>query len=402
MIVGILWGLAAAIVLTFLYTEFGFSDALSKFYLMPWCLATAAVIVAPSVYMVYKGTFDPFHPLVFPAWSYFFPGFVIGGFVLASGISQPYFLSFIQDEHTNLPLTFVYVMLGYAGLTVGFVLPFGKKVGEAIRSWLPSWEWRTEQIAIPALLLFILGLANTILAFALGIIGFQRMEEIGAFDGLIFLFSLFWIEGCVLLWLYIFKSEKLTPTHYFILAVVLSVSFARVAFQGNRSGFIQMLVTIGFAFFVSQKKVTLKHSMIGGILVVLALFVGMIYGTAFRAVKGSHDRASLTQIADTISSTGERLSSNDIGSNLGNGLAAIGERIDSISSLAVVVSNYEALAPYEESYGMDNNIMNELTTFLIPRMIWKDKPISIEPSKYADLYFNFPDNSFAMTPMGDL
>jgi rfaE bifunctional protein nucleotidyltransferase chain/domain len=76
--------------------------------------------------------------------------------------------------------------------------------------------------------------------------------------------------------------------------------------------------------------------------------------------------------------------------------------MDSISSLAVIVSNYEALAPYEESYGMDNNIVNELSTFFVPRVVWKDKPVSIEPSAYGDLYFNYPENSFTMTPMGDL
>ena len=54
-----------------------------------------------------------------------------------------------------------------------------------------------------------------------------------------------------------------------------------------------------------------------------------------------------------------------------------------LSSLAVVVSNYEALAPYEESYGMDHNIINELSTFFIPRIIWKDKPVSIEPRDYG-------------------
>jgi hypothetical protein len=78
------------------------------------------------------------------------------------------------------------------------------------------------------------------------------------------------------------------------------------------------------------------------------------------------------------------------------------ERIDSVSPLAVVVSNYEALAPYEEVWGINDNIYVDTVTFFIPRVAWPDKPVSIEPSKYGDLYFNFSENSFTITPMGDL
>jgi hypothetical protein len=67
-----------------------------------------------------------------------------------------------------------------------------------------------------------------------------------------------------------------------------------------------------------------------------------------------------------------------------------------------VVSNYEALAPYEESWGIRNNIFVDSVTFFIPRIFWPDKPIAIESSKYGDLYFNYDENAFLITPMGDL
>ncbi len=401
--IAFLWGLAAVIVLTLLYTEFGLSQSVGNLYLVPWILGTAAVILAPSIYLIYKGNFDPFHPLVFPAWSYFFPGFVIGGLVLASGLSQPYFLFFIQDAHYNLPLTFVYVMLGFGGLTVGYVLPIGRIVGDYIKRWLPVWQWRTDQILLPGLILFGLGIANTILAFALGLIGFQKVEEIGAFDGLIFLVSLFWMQASFLLWLFIFKSEKLTALHYAVIALLIAVSAGKTAFQGNRGGILQVLILIGFAFVLSKKKITLKHNLVGAVLVVLALIAGMIYGTAFRASKGySQEATGLSDIAENVTTTGEKLTNLDLASNLSNGFAALADRIDSVSSLGVIVSNYEALAADEEKYGISGNIKTELTPFFIPRAVWPDKPISIEPSKYADLYFNYPNNSFTMTPMGDL
>ena len=59
-----------------------------------------------------------------------------------------------------------------------------------------------------------------------------------------------------------------------------------------------------------------------------------------------------------------------------------------LSTLAVVVSNYEELAPYEELYGLSDNIWVDLTTFMIPRVIWPDKPVVADPRKYSDLYFD--------------
>jgi hypothetical protein len=98
----------------------------------------------------------------------------------------------------------------------------------------------------------------------------------------------------------------------------------------------------------------------------------------------------------------DKLGSQDIGTTFSEGLGSLAERLDAVSSLAVVVSNYEALAPYEELWGINDNIYVDTVTFLIPRVIWTDKPVAIEASKYGDLYFNFSENSFAMTPMGDL
>lgn len=397
-----LWGLVAVCIATVLISEFGYGDRSSKYYLLPWCLATGAVIAAPSIYLFYRGQFDPFHPLVFPAWSYFFPGFFVGGLVVSAGLSQPYFLSFIQDETYNLPLTFVYVMLGYGGLTLGFALPYTSRLGKWISGWLPDWDMPTERVAVPALLLMAIGLANTLIAFALGILGFQKTEDIGVYDGIIYLLSLFWIEATFLLWLYVFRSKRIGIWQLLVIALLLSTAFTRSAFQGNRGGFIQLIVLISFAFAFSGRKLTGRHYAVGSVLVSIALLMGMIYGTTFRSIKESQEQVSMDQYAAVVGKTFEKLSEQDTGTILVNGFSALAERIDAVSSLAVVVSNYEALAPYEESWGINNNIYVDTVTFFIPRVIWPDKPISIDPSSYADLYFNFSENSFTITPMGDL
>lgn len=398
----LLWGIVGASLVLLLLGQTDLADSLNKYYLVPWAVACGAVIAAPSVYMLYKGNFDPFHPLVVPAWSYLFPAFCLGGIVLAAGLSEPYFLAFVQDERYNLPLTLVYVMLGYMGLVAGYYIPFGRKVGEKISSYLPVWNWNAERILLPALVLMAVGFANTILGFALGILGFQRVEEIGVFDGLIFLMSLFWMQASFLLWLYIFRSEHFNAKHWAILALLLTTALTRSAFQGNRGSLISILIMVGFAYALSGRKFTLKLSVIGGILVSLALIGGMIYGTTFRSIKQTQDQSTIGQMADVIFATGDKVISQDLGSTIVDGFAALAERIDSVSSLAVIVSNYEQLAAYEEAWGISNNIWNEVTTFFIPRVIWPNKPISIEPKQYADLYFNYSENSFTMTPMGDL
>src|SRR5437762_3665021 len=260
-----LWGLTAVCVFLFLLSAFGFDDRSSKFYLFPWCLATGAVIAAPSIYLIYKRKFSPFHPLVFPAWSYFFPGFFIGGLVLASGLSQPYFLAFVQDENYNLPLTFVYIMLGYGGLTLGFAIPYARRIGSWIGTQLPEWHIRTEQIAFPGLMLLVLGVSNTIIAFAQGLLGFQKVEEIGTFDGILYLLSLFWLEASFLLWLYIFRSRSHRFTNFLIIAVLLLTSFTKTAFQGNRGGLLAIVIDITFAYVLSRRTLTIKHYALGAV-----------------------------------------------------------------------------------------------------------------------------------------
>ena len=99
----------------------------------------------------------------------------------------------------------------------------------------------------------------------------------------------------------------------------------------------------------------------------------MVYGTTFRSVKGNHDTMSIDQFAGVIGDTFSTISSQDMSANLGRGFGALADRLDSISPLAVIVSNYESLAPYEEAYGMANNIWNE-PWFFDPSRNMADKP----------------------------
>ncbi|GEM_PF-475311 len=397
-----LWGVVFVVVLTYFLTDLSVGSGSYKYYLLPWCLLTGGIIASPAIFLFYKGKFDPFHPLVFPAWTYFFPAFFIGGLLLASGIVEPYYLAFVEDERYNLPLTFFYIMLGYLSLIVGYTMPIGRMIGDRVTRWLPVWNWTTEKMAGPGLILLVLGLANTILAFTQGLLGFQKVEERGIFDGIVFLLSLFWIEAGLILWLYVFRTTKLGTKQYLIIATLLISAFARSAFQGNRGIFINTFIMIAFAFVLSGRKVTLKMGSIGAVIGFVAVVFGMIYGTTFRSIKQDQRTLEMDKYADVVTSTIEKVGDQELMSNLTFGFVALGERLESVSSLAVIVSNYEKLAPYEELYGISDNIWTDTVIFFVPRIIWPNKPVGIEPGKYADLYFNFSENAFTMTPIGDL
>jgi hypothetical protein len=91
-----------------------------------------------------------------------------------------------------------------------------------------------------------------------------------------------------------------------------------------------------------------------------------------------------------------------VGDNLTFALDTFAQRIETTSSVAVVVANYEKLEPYSSDYGLAGNIWMYTWTAFIPRFIWPDKPIVSDARAYSALYFDYGDNSFAITPMGDL
>ena len=378
------------------------ANPFKEMYMMPWVFLLGVVIAAPNLYLIYKKRFNLFHPLVFAAWSYFVPAFFLGGLILASGLSQPFYLTFVEDERYNLPLTLAYVALGYGGLTLGFFFPYAKLLGEKVGGMLPVWNWKAENLLLPGVLLLAVGLGNSIIAFTWGILGYQKVAQIGEFDGLLFLLTLFWLEASFLLWLCIFKTPKLLVQHYVVIVLLLLTTLSKAVFQGNRGSLISVFFLVACAFVFSVKRIELRHKIYGACLLVASLVVGMIYGTTFRSVKTSEAQVGFDVYVSMIGTTFDKISNQDMTQVLGDGVAAITERVESVSALAVIVSNYEKLEPYEESYGLKDNIWNDSILFFIPRPLWKDKPVGSEPRKFADLYFNFGENSYAVTPMGDL
>lgn len=396
------WGGFIILGTVFLFYSAGLTEDLGRYYLIPWAVLAGAVVLTPSLIYLRNGTFDLFHPLVYGVWSYIFPAFILGAFIISFGWTEVYFLTYIENPEYNLPLSLFYVVIGYLGVVAGFYLPLGGYVVRALERYLPNWKWEMEDVWLPGVLLILAGVAMNIIGLLQGLLGFQRVDEIGVFDGLIVYLTILFTEGFILLWLMVFSAKQRTGLHYLITIFLIAMIPLKMALQGNRSSLMLSLIPIAMAYWYSGRKIRWQHTTVFGVLLFVAIAVGIVYGTAFRNIKGSEERINAGDYAGQVFETFDYLSRTDTTLILSDGTRALAERIENLSSLGVVVANYEKLEPYEESYGLKNNITNDLLTAFVPRFLWPDKPLTSDPRAYSDLYFNYGDNSFAITPFGDL
>ena len=398
----VLWSVGLVIAAAYFWTDEGFTESLGRYYLVPWALLTAAVLLAPSVYLWFAGKFDPFHPLVYGVWIYLLPAFVGGAFILTFDLTDPYFLNFIDNPTYNLPLSLVYVAVGFLGLVAGYFLPVGSYISKLIDRFMPKREWNRDDVWLPGFFLILLGIGLNILGFVQGLLGYQRVDEIGVFDSLVVFLASIFMLGYILLWLGVFHSRKHTLAFYATIVMLVLLIPVRMAFQGNRSSLMVSLIPIGLAYVYSGRKLKAVQAFAFGGALVIAVGIGIVYGTTFRSIKGSEARMDAGDYAGQVTATLEYLGRTDPGVIFQQAGGALAERMENLSSLAVVVSNYEKLEPYEENYGIKNNIYNEFVTSFIPRFVWPDKPAVSDARAYSDLYFNFGENSFAITVFGDL
>ena len=372
------------------------------FFLLPWIFGLGLLFTVPSLFLYFRGRFSFADPLFFATWSYFFPAFVVGGVMLAMGWSQPYFLDHIQDPETDLPYTVVLVGLGFAGLSVGYLLPVGSYFGKAISVRLPKFERPPTAYVIPGMILLGLGMISLATALVIGVAGYQGVEQLNSYDGLIIATTQVWMEAIFLLWFIVFRKERFDQSSFVVVAIILLTYFVRALYAGNRGSLLHLFIVSFLAYVLAGREIRFRQAAVGGIALVACIVVGIVYGTTFRLTKGGEGTVSMSEYTDNVFRTIDQIGRNNSDELVQFASATLAERLDTLSSVAVVVSNYEKLEPYEEQYGLKNNILNDLTTFFVPRVIWNDKPVASDARNYSDLYFDYRLNSFAITSIGDL
>ncbi len=372
-------------------------------YLIPWVLATGLIIVAPSAYLIYRKEFSLAHPLVFATLTYFFPIFFLGGWSLVFGLSNYYYLNYVTDPEYNFPLTFVYVMLGFGGLAVGFFIPYAKKIGNYLATWLPNWEFKPTEVVLPSLFFLGLGIFTSLLALELGQIGYQRAGVIFDVTGSFYYYLTLIVPSTTfLLWLAFFKFERWNSFHLIIVVAQVFIAGFMLVLLGGRSSLLNSFLLMIFAYAMAGRKFQFKHLILLGVVLPLLVILGMIYGTTFRSLKTNDERISVEQYGAVALETVASISDDDWSKQAGESLEVLAERLEIVSSLGVVVANYERSQSYEASYGLENNIWTYTWTAFIPRILWKDKPLIADAYSYNELYFDHGGFGLAITAMGDL
>jgi hypothetical protein len=372
-------------------------------YLIPWVLATGVVIAIPCVALKRSGEFKFTNPLAFAALTYFFPMFFLGGWSLTLGLSNYYFLNYVADPQYNFPLTFVYIMLGFAGLSLGYFIPKGKSIGNYFSAKLPKWEFTPTEIVIACVFCLIAGFCVNIIALEIGQIGYQAGDiEYGDTGSLASYLATLLPASSFLLWIAFFKFERWNFFHFVIVAAQVITAVFMLVVQGGKSSLLYFAVLAIGAFVLVRKKIEAKHwGAFAGALVV-CLLIGTFYGTKFRELKGTANRVSFIEYSTLAFESIGQFGDADPLQELTASGALLADRLEIVSAFAVVVSNYEALSAYEAAYGLDNSIWTYTWTAFIPRILWKDKPIVADNYSYNELYFDHGGFGLSLTAMGDL
>lgn len=370
-------------------------------YALPGALGLSAAVVLPIVYASYRGTCDVFSPVVFAGWGYFFPAFALSGIFLAGGVAGHEF-SAVPDPAVTLPRTQALIAVGYLSLLAGFMLPWTQRAAVALAARLPRMDWEPSRLTIPGILLLAVGIALQFLAFWMGLIGYQPVGPARVMDAAVRFMGLTMTVAFVVLWCGYFRTPHAGYARKFVVGILLATILVMVVLTGSRATPVMMTMMMGVAFWYSREHVRFRSVVLFGGLLVLALAVGMLYGSTFRIVKAGETRASvdeqMTQASSAMSAIWERGGAQ----NVAFVLARAAERMDITSSVAVVVGRHEELRPRERELGLANNIWTSAWTAFIPRVLWPDKPAPADLRKYGLLYHDNGSSSPAITYVGDL
>jgi hypothetical protein len=366
------------------------------------CIGCGLVFLLPSLYLKSRQRFDFFHPLVYPVFTYLFPAFTLGGLYLMGGYISPWVMDLVSDPDYHLSLSFVYILIGFIGLIVGFMLPLGGVGGKVLSRRMPRWIWNEKEVLGPGFLLLLIGMGMSFWAIAVGMGGYQIRETVAVESGFAYSLTIIGNLGSFLLWWAYFKRKKKNFLMHLLLATLIVQIFLSGLVSGSRATILVAAIGIFAAYRFAGRRIRRRTIILFGIIGVLSLIIGFNLGSTYREIKGSEDSVSAGESLKYGINSVEQLIKRDVLDNVYDSIDLFLGRLESVSSLTVIVANYERLLPLEEQYGIKNSIWTSTWTALIPRLLWPDKPIISNARAVAALYFNFPANSFGFTIFGDL
>jgi hypothetical protein len=366
------------------------------------CVLCGLAFFLPSIYLKSQRQFDFFHPLAYPVFTYLFPACTVGGLFLLGGYTKPWILDLLPDPDYYISLSLVYILMGFAGLIIGFMLPLGAIGGKALSRMMPCWTWSEKEVLSPGILLLLIGIGMNFWSIAVGTGGYQMRETVAIEGGLVGALMITGNLGSFLLWWSYFKRKKNNLSMHLLMLIPIAQIILNALVSGSRATIVVAALAIFAAYRFAGHHIGRRTIILFAAIGAISIIVGFGLGTTYRNIKGSEDSVSAGESLKYGLDSVQDLAKRDLLDNITDSVNGYLLRLESVSSFSVIVANYERLAPLEAQYGIDNSIWTATWTSLIPRFIWPDKPLISDARAVAALYFNFPTNSFALTIFGDL
>jgi hypothetical protein len=429
-------------------------ETYERWKLIPWMLPVGLAILAPIFHQARTGRVAFENPFIYCILTYLGPTFVLGtSLFIVTGITDIPEAALISDPARDYPLALLYTAIAIASFGLGVNLTLADAAGRAAGTKLPAWRWPPDMLLGPGLLFFFVGGIVQFANFSTGVIGFQTVEP-GRFTAMLYFIGLTLNFGQFMLWFAIFSAPKLDWRYISVGAMMLIVLPLFAALAGNRGYLFSSWLIVVLACVTTGQKVTARRAAFLLVLGALSLSLGIAFGSAFRLLKletavtavADRGKQQAKSTDDTNRGKQQTKSTDDtkrqnIGPTATDSLSAVEElaemsmrrvtvgqqfelagdaaatvatggmmsrvlrglasRLNTITQLTVLVSNWKALEG-KLPPTLGSSIWIGLVTALVPRAIWPDKPLIGDPKNYGKLFFRFSTNSFAMTPFGDL
>jgi len=331
---------------------------------------------------------------VLPVWVH--PPVLMGAFFLGlygiSGYATFFFPDLASNIEVMVGLHYGYTAWGLALVLVGFVaLWAGYLVGLRVIRPLPFL--RVPQIGeMPQRILWLVYLLTVALRlFEIAVVGagfFREASQLGEFQG--FSQWLGYVQSVALLVLAI-VAIRVSRQNLPLLIVVVITEFAFVFISGFGGQSIPLMIIILTALRCSG--ISLRP------LVPLALIIGMIVVIAYPVTHGLREQEFDPRSVGSVVNAVDESVRSTWGEGAGTALEIVwakltGRQAEAIYAPGVIMRKTPSEIPYQ---GFGRFFM--IPAYVVPRVIWEDKPILSNYVWFSINYYNHPPTSISSTPM---
>jgi len=357
------------------------------------------IMVACVMIMLRRGTITLVHPLLFATLTYYLPA-SLGALKLSVSKPQLIYASLLPDYNQSLIRAMALSLLGYACLWLGCNVSDTMGVRVRIRR-LRDRVWTARSVIVPALILVIVGDICRLEALNVGAIGYSDSVT-GAYGDTFFYLGIMAMMGmCLLCWIIFRHSRGIVIRALATIGVAAHCVFVVVT-SGGKGGAVSLYLLIMLSFYATGRHMKRRGLVLASVAALVCIVGGTIYGTEFRHLMRREHQASLSEYQGLSAGALAQVSTEEMATSLGNGLQGALDRLDQMSSLAVIIERHKELRDAEAVYGIKNNIVNDTVTSIIPRFVWQEKPLVSDARSLTLLYFDVRGNSLAISFVGDL